>query len=136
MQGKRHQPEAFRVSANLMTMRADLIRIFHESALAVGLPERLRSPRQEWDEFLREHFLFTLIAGVTRGDIREDYDPARVQLFKESMGLDTMEGSCDLDLSDPAWTTPIGVEVLEHELARKAKMPPAYLWSRHCCESE
>ncbi|KAI0364242.1 hypothetical protein BV20DRAFT_872458 [Pilatotrama ljubarskyi] len=131
--------DVFRVSANLMTMRADLyelwhsnafsidvddgyrMRIFDESALNVGLPERLDGPRQEWDMFIREHFHYTLIVRVAGGDIGEDYDPATVQAFKESMGLDATEGIVQLDLSDAVWKTPMGAEVLEHELAWRAK---------------
>ena len=70
----------------------------------VTLTDRSDQPS---DRFLRLHFQRCLVIGAGRGDVQEDYKAQEIENFMEELGVFDNE----IDLRDPGWSTPLGIEV-------------------------
>jgi hypothetical protein len=67
------------------------------------------------DRYLRLHFQRCLAVHASCGNAMEDYHEQDADLFMEEMGVYDNE----MDITDPRWATPLGVEVYAYLIRQK-----------------
>lgn len=71
-------------------------------------------PNQPSDWFLCLHFTQCLTVSACCSDITEDHEVVQIEGLMEHLGVYTNE----IDISDPGWSTPLGMQIFTYLLGR------------------
>lgn len=70
-------------------------------------------PNRPRDDFLREHFKYSIAIHAAGGDMLEDHESSVIDAIIERLGVN----DDDINLEDPEWNTALGKEIFRWLLA-------------------